>query len=221
VSRQKKRRFADNLLRENVIEPGKDWYTTIKGQWSAFFQNENPLVLELACGRGEYTIGLARHFSEKNHIGVDIKGDRIWAGSGMAIREGLRNAAFIRSNVYFMKEFFNPNEISEIWLTFPDPRPKDKDEKRRLTHISFMQIYRVLLHPDGWFKFKTDNTGLFNYTLENIQNGTIKVKNLHFTHDLYHSDLHQEHLGIKTRYEQLFFDKGESIKYMKFQFEQL
>ena len=220
MSRQKKRRFADNLLRKNVIEPGKHLYDTIKGKWSSeYFQNDHPITLELGCGKGEYTVGLARHFGDRNFVGIDIKGDRIWVGSGMAESENLENVAFLRTQLQFLTKFFDENEVDEIWLTFPDPRPKDRDEKRRLTFPAFMELYRQVLKEDGWFRFKTDNTFLFDYTLEQIQSGNIKVKNLSFTHDLYESELLAEHHGIQTKYEKMFSLLGETIKYMKFQFD--
>jgi tRNA (guanine-N7-)-methyltransferase len=219
VSRQKKRRFADNKIRTNVIEPGKPIYEEIKGNWhSRHFLNDNPITLELGCGKGEYTVGLAKHFKDRNFIGIDIKGDRIWVGSGLAIEDGLTNVAFLRTQLQFLTKFFSAEEVDEIWLTFPDPRPKDRDEKRRLTFPFFMELYREVLVKDGWFRFKTDNTFLFDYTLEQINIGNIAVKNLEYTHDLYKSDFIDEHHGIQTKYEKKFSLLGETIKYMKFQF---
>lgn len=220
MSRQKKKRFADNLLRKNVIEPGKELYESISGKWqSEYFENSLPITLELGCGKGEYTVGLARHFKDRNFIGIDIKGDRIWVGSGMAEQEGLNNVAFLRTQLQHLAKFFVENEVDEIWLTFPDPRPKDRDEKRRLTYPAFMELYKSVLKEDGWFRFKTDNTFLFDYTLELINEGKIIVKNLTYTHDLYQSELLAEHHGIQTKYEKLFSSMGETIKYMKFQFD--
>lgn len=216
--RKKLQRFADNAASYNVIEPGKDIYETIKGNWSDHFKNEHPLVVELGCGRGEYTVGLAERDAQSNYIGVDIKGSRIWVGSNYAQLNDLHNVAFLRTKVQQIDQFFAPDEISEIWITFPDPRPRDRDEKRRLTYPGLMKMYRELLKPDGWVKFKTDNTDLFNYTLEMINEGEIVVKNLSFTHDLYNSEFQEEHFGLKTKYEGIFTEKGEKIKYMKFQF---
>ncbi|MEM8896160.1 MAG: tRNA (guanosine(46)-N7)-methyltransferase TrmB [Bacteroidota bacterium] len=216
--RKKLQRFADNAASYNVIELGKPNYDTIKGKWKEHFKNDHPLVVELGCGRGEYTVGLAERYPEKNFIGVDIKGARIWVGSTYAQSEGLDNAAFLRTKVQQIDTFFAPDEVSEIWITFPDPRPRDRDEKRRLTYPGLMSIYRSLLKTDGWVKFKTDNTDLFNYTLEMIYAGRIKVENLAYTHDLYTSGYQDEHFGLKTKYEGIFTEKGEKIKYMKFQF---
>ncbi len=220
MTRQKKRRFAENKLRANLVESGKDFYDEIKGKWHLkVFTDQQPIVLELGCGKGEYTLGLAQAFPNRNHIGVDIKGDRLWVGSGIALREGIQNAAFLRTQIQFLEHFFKKGEIEEIWVTFPDPRPKEKDDKRRLTAPRFLAIYQNLLKPDGWLKFKTDNTELFNYTLELINKNRISVKNLAFTHDLYDSEYVFEHYEIKTKYERKFAALGETIKYLKFQFQ--
>jgi|TARA_B110000305_G_scaffold69238_1_gene77732 tRNA (guanine-N7-)-methyltransferase len=220
VTRQKKRRFEENKLRPNLVESGKDFYDEIKGKWHLkVFTDQQPIVLELGCGKGEYTLGLAQAFPNRNHIGVDIKGDRLWVGSGIALREGIQNAAFLRTQIQFLEHFFKKGEIEEIWVTFPDPRPKEKDDKRRLTAPRFLAIYQNLLKPDGWLKFKTDNTELFNYTLELINKNRISVKNLAFTHDLYNSEYVFEHYEIKTKYERKFAALGETIKYLKFQFQ--
>jgi tRNA (guanine-N7-)-methyltransferase len=220
VTRQKKRRFAENILRANLVESGKDLYDEIKGKWHLkVFTDQQPIVLELGCGKGEYTLGLAQAFPNRNHIGVDIKGDRLWVGSGIALREGIQNAAFLRTQIQFLEHFFKKGEIDEIWITFPDPRPKEKDEKRRLIAPRFLAIFQNLLKPDGWLRFKTDNTELFNYTLKLINQNRMSIKNLAFTHDLYDSEYVFEHYGIKTKYERKFAALGETIKYLKFQFQ--
>ncbi len=220
MTRQKKRRFAENKLRANLVEPTKDFYDEIKGQWHIkVFADQFPIVLELGCGKGEYTLALARIFLNRNHIGVDIKGGRLWVGSGIALREDIQNAAFLRTQIQYLEHFFRKGEIDEIWITFPDPRPKKKDEKRRLTSLKFLVIYQNLLKEDGWLKFKTDNTGLFNYTLGLITQNKIGIKNLFFTHDLYKSEFINDHHGIKTKYERKFAALGETIKYLKFQFQ--
>ena len=220
MTRQKRQRFAENKLRANLVEPTKDFYDEIKGQWhKKVFADQLPIVLELGCGKGEYTLGLARIFPNRNHIGVDIKGDRLWVGSGVALREDIQNAAFLRTQIQFLEHFFLKGEIDEIWITFPDPRPKQKDEKRRLTSPKLLGIYQNLLKEDGWLKFKTDNTGLFNYTQELITQNKIRVKNLFFTRDLYNSEYLNDHHEIKTKYERKFASLGETIKYLKFQFQ--
>jgi len=130
----------------------------------------------------------------------------------------LDNVAFLRVNIVQLEDFFEKDEVSEVWVTFPDPRPKDRDEKRRLTSPRYLEMYKDILKKDGWLKFKTDNTPLFDYTLSLFDN-EVKIKNLRYTHDLYNSEYMDEHHGVKTKYEKLFHDQGESIKYMKFQFE--
>ncbi|MEQ6168696.1 MULTISPECIES: tRNA (guanosine(46)-N7)-methyltransferase TrmB [unclassified Ekhidna] len=210
-------KFAQNKASRNVIEPGKELYNEIKGQWSGFFQNDNDIVIELACGWGEYTISLAEKYPEKNFIGIDIKGDRIWKGSQYAQKNELDNVAFLRIHIIEILDLFGNDELDEIWLTFPDPRPKDRDEKHRLSNKSFLEKYQRILKPDGWFRFKTDNTELFEYTLQVLTD--FKIKDHEFTFDLYNSPLLEEHHGIKTKYERIWTEKGEKIKYMKFRFE--
>ncbi len=217
--RKKLERFSDNAERRNVVEKGKPIFETIKGNWrKELFDNDNDLVVEFGCGRGEYTVGLAEKFPNKNFIGADIKGARIWVGSTYAIKNELNNVAFLRVNIVQLEDFFEKDEVSEVWVTFPDPRPKDRDEKRRLTSPRYLEMYKDILKKEGWLKFKTDNTPLFDYTLSLFDN-EVKIKNLQYTHDLYNSEFMDEHHGVKTKYEKLFHDQGESIKYMKFQFE--
>lgn len=218
--RKKLHRFKDNENRNNIIQHGKPAFENNIGKWAERqFKNTNELVVELGCGNGEYTVGLVEKISNKNFIGIDIKGYRIWVGSSYAIENKLDNVAFLRTQIHLLDKHFAENELSEIWIVFPDPRPKDRDEKRRLTSPRFMKMYKSLLRKDGWVKFKTDNTLLFNYTIE-LLNKEVEVKNLEFTHDLYNSKLMDEHFGIKTKYEKIFFEKGELIKYMKFQFKE-
>jgi len=219
VGRKKLERFQDNAERYNVVQDGKPNFGHLIGKWKEeHFKNEQNLVVELGCGRGEYTVGLGEKQPECNFVGVDIKGSRIWVGSSYAIKNNLENVAFLRTQIELLDKHFGENEIDEIWVTFPDPRPKDKDEKKRLTAPRHLEVYKKLLKDDGWVKFKTDNTFLFDYTLELFKEGQVKVKNLVHTHDLYHSEYMDEHFGVKTKYEELFYNKGESIKYMKFQF---
>lgn len=216
--KRKQERFRIIEERENVVEPSKAVYQHIKGKWNAdFFKNPNPITLELACGRGEYTVGLARQFPERNFIGVDIKGERIWKGSTWAMEENLKNAAFLRTQILLIQNFFEPGEVSEIWLTFPDPRPRKRDVKRRLTSPRFIEMYKQLVQPGSYIRLKTDNTRLFEYTVEEIQQRN-DVTDFLFTADLYASDLRHECFDIKTRYEQEFAAKGEKIKYLRFRF---
>lgn len=218
MGRNKLERFKANEENRNVIQPGKEIYSTIKGGWKKeFFQNELPVVVELACGRGEFTVGLARVTPDKNFIGVDIKGSRIWKGSTMAMEENLHNVAFLRAQIEQLDQYFDAKEIDELWITFPDPRPKDRDEKRRLTSPRFLDMFKVLVKTGCPIHFKTDNTGLYEYTLELLKRRA-DVAISKFTSDFYVSPWRDNHFGIKTRYETLFSEKGEKIKYILFQF---
>ncbi|WP_019986641.1 tRNA (guanosine(46)-N7)-methyltransferase TrmB [Rudanella lutea] len=214
MTRRKLQRFLQNSIATNVIENGKPAYSTIKGNWKRDqFKNDNPIVLELACGKGEYTVGLAEKTPDRNFIGVDIKGDRIARGSQLAFQKGLNNVAFLRTDIQYLREFFEPGEVSEIWITFPDPQPRDKQEKHRLTHRRFLDIYTELLQPGGILHLKTDNAPFFEYSLETLPaNG---FTDLISTRDLYNSPMNNWHHGIKTKYEAMFFEKGFSINYLQ------
>jgi tRNA (guanine-N7-)-methyltransferase len=217
MARQKLKRFDHNANAHNVLEEGKELFKNIKGNWhNSYFKNQNPIVLELACGRGEYTTGLAMHYSDKNFIGIDIKGARIWKGSTVAIENNLQNVAFLRTHIQNLDFFFAPNEVAEIWLIHPDPRPRDKDEKRRLTSPRFLNLYRSFLTPQGKIHLKTDSEPLFDFTLEVLKD--YKIDNLLFTKDLYNSELNELHFGITTTYEKKFSDKGFKINYLQFNF---
>lgn len=214
MTRRKNQFFLQNAESNNVIEIGKPLYKTIRGRWrDDYFRNENPIVLELACGKGEYTVGLAQAFPETNFIGVDIKGDRIARGSQAAQTLGLTNVAFLRTDINFLAEFFLEGEVNEIWITFPDPQPRPKQEKHRLTHPRFLELYKKLLVSDGMLHLKTDNPELFAYSLGTVSQ--LGFVNLQFTTNLYESPLNNLHLGIKTRYEQLFFGRGFTINYLQ------
>lgn len=216
--RQKLIRFAENAHRQNIIEPGKDLYGKIKGNWhQLYFKNERPITVELGCGDGEYSVGLAKVQTGKNFIGIDIKGDRLYKGSTYAMENSLKNVGFLRTQIHQLGNFFVQDEIDEFWLTFPDPRPKKGDAKRRLTNPRFLNLYKELCRENGWFKFKTDNTPLFEYTLEVLET-IFPIKNLEYTFDLYQSEYLDDHYGIQTKYEKIWTEKGETIKYLKFQF---
>ena len=213
----KSQRYADNFNSDIVLDSDKLLYHEIAGCWrEKFFKNDHAITLELACGRGEYTIGLASRFPEVNHVGVDIKGDRIWKASTKATELGLNNVCLVRSKIELIPQIFMPREVNEIWLTFPDPRPKDRDEKHRLNNIYFLNMYRSLLSKDGWFRLKTDNIFLFEYGLNELSK--MPVRDMEITTDLYESDLLQEHYGLTTKYEKIWTEKGEKIKYMKCRF---
>ncbi|QIP14579.1 tRNA (guanosine(46)-N7)-methyltransferase TrmB [Spirosoma aureum] len=214
MTRRKHHFFLQNAESENVIEVGKPLYKTIKGRWRQdYFINDRPIVLELACGKGEYTIGLAQAFPDTNFIGVDIKGDRIARGSKIAQTLGLTNVAFLRTDINYLQEFFEEGEVNEIWITFPDPQPRPKQDKHRLTHPRFLAIYKQLLIRGGTMHLKTDSPDLFAYSVEQIKQ--FGCNDLQLTTDLYQSPLNKIHLGIKTKYEQLFFDKGFTINYLQ------
>lgn len=217
--KRKKERFRIIEERTNVIEPTKPVYQSIKGNWlKEHFRNDHPITVELACGRGEYTIGLGAIFSGRNYIGVDIKGERIWKGSTLAVEQNLSNVAFLRTQIIMIETFFEPGEIDEIWLTFPDPRPRKRDIKRRLTSPRFLEMYKKLVRPGSFIRLKTDNTKLYEYTLEELEART-DITELKYTNDVYQSDLRPECFDIKTRYEEEFAGKGETIKYLRFQFK--
>ena len=216
--KSKLKRFEIIAGRQNVIEPGKELFNTIKGKWrDVFFKNQHPITIELACGRGEYSVNLARQFPDRNYIGVDKKGDRLWKGSTWAVEDNLQNVAFLRTGILFIESFFEVGEVNEVWLTFPDPLPRKRDAKKRLSSTRYLDMYKKILAPDGYFRFKTDNTDLFNFTLEELgyRNDLVDFE---YTHDLYQSVLRPECFDIKTKYEEMFSAQGEVIKYLRFRF---
>lgn len=214
--RKKLQRFQDNAQRTHVIEPGKPHYQTIQGQWQAcYFHNQHAIVLELGCGQGEYTVGLAQHFPDRNFIGVDIKGARLWVGGTLAITYKLTNVAFLRTHIAQLDQFFAPGEVAELYLPFPDPRPRGSDEKRRLTSPRFLALYRKILQPGGIIHLKTDNEALFAYTLAVLKDQG-DVHDLAYTADLYQSAWLVAQHGIQTKYEQLYLNQGAKIKYLQF-----
>jgi tRNA (guanine-N7-)-methyltransferase len=210
-------KFADMKMYPHVFEYPysviEDVPFDMKGKWNEqFFHNDHPIVLELGCGRGEYSISLAGMYSGKNFIGVDIKGARMWTGATDSLKEGLKNVAFLRTNIEIIDRFFGENEVSEIWLTFSDPQMKRAT--KRLTSTYFMERYRKFLVPDGIIHLKTDSNFMFTYTKYMVKENNLKVDVC--TDDLYHSGIVDEILGIRTYYEQQWLDRGLSIKYMKF-----
>lgn len=185
-----------------------------KGRWhSDFFGNNNPIVLELGCGKGEYTVGLGRQFPDKNFIGIDIKGARIWSGATAALRDDMKNVAFIRTSIELLEYFFAPGEVSEIWITFPDPQMKKVN--KRLTGTRFVEMYRRVLTPGGTIHLKSDSPFLFAYTAMMVEHNGLKV--LQSTADLY-ADYPADDpiLNIRTHYEQQWLDRGLTIKYLSF-----
>jgi tRNA (guanine-N7-)-methyltransferase len=219
MPRKKLGRFKSNNESVNVIEAGKEIYTNIKGNWRSFFGNEHEIVLEIGCGRGEYTTGLAALYPNKNFIGTDIKGSRIWKGSTVANENNMKHVAFLRTMVQNLNDFFEEGELNEIWITFPDPRPKDTERRLRLINPRFLSMYKKILKKGGKLNFKTDNADLFQYTLDLLES-QFKIKGLKFTTDVYDSDLLNDELKIQTTYEKKFLAKGVKINYLSFYFEE-
>ncbi len=184
----------------------------LKGKWHEFFGNDNPITLELGCGKGEYTVGLARRFPERNFIGIDIKGARMWSGATQAKREGLGNVAFLRTSIELLPAFFAAGEVDEIWITFPDPQMQKV--RKRLTSTRFLEYYRQVLRPEGMIRLKTDSPFLFTYTKCMIEHNGIAPTEL--TDNLYSSSCLSDILGIRTHYEQQWLDRGLTIKYISF-----
>ncbi|MFV0418506.1 MAG: tRNA (guanosine(46)-N7)-methyltransferase TrmB [Dysgonomonas sp.] len=186
----------------------------MKGKWNElFFKNNNPIVLELGCGKGEYTVGLAKLFPEKNFIGIDIKGARMWTGAKQSFEEGLSNVAFLRTHIELITHFFAAGEISEIWITFPDPQMNKVN--KRMTSTRFMKLYRQISKGDGIVHLKTDSNFMFTYTCAMVRENSLPV--LFETDDLYHSGLVDDILKIQTFYEQQWLARGLNIKYIKFE----
>lgn len=213
-------RFAENETFPNLIQPPfsevfkKDYY--IKGQWNkSFFKNDNPIVLELGCGKGEYTVGLAKMYPNKNFIGIDIKGARLWRGAKTAHEDKMSNVAFVRTRIENIRSFFCSDEVSEIWITFPDPQPKRIKTTKRLSSSVFLNFYKTFLKPTGLVHLKTDSIDLHKYT-----NSVIKLNNLKVhqcTDDLYGSVKDDQILSIKTFYEEQYLEKGLPITYLCFE----
>jgi len=185
----------------------------MKGKWNElFFKNDNPVVLELGCGKGEYTVGLAKLFPEKNFIGIDIKGARMWTGARQSFEEGMANVAFLRTHIELVTQFFAEGEVSEIWITFPDPQMNKVN--KRMTSTRFMKLYRQILSDDGIVHLKTDSNFMYTYTTAMIKENALPV--LFETDDLYKSGLVDDILKIQTFYEQQWLARGLNIKYLKF-----
>lgn len=213
-------KFADFELFQNCFGFGFDDIPQgfgMKGHWlEKQFQNHSPLLLELGCGRGEYTVGLAEKNADKNFIGIDVKGNRIWTGAKYAIDNQLNNVAFLRTRIDFIEHCFDKNEVDEIWITFPDPQPQKTRARKRLTHPMFLNRYKTILKPGGLIHLKTDSTSLYEYTLSVI--AELNLPLYWHTNHLYHNcpPERAELIQIKTYYEKLFTDKGEDIKYIQF-----
>lgn len=212
MGKDKLRKFAEIATFGNVLQ--LDAGKIMKGQWAAKqFGNDHPIVLELACGKGEYTVNMAKRYTDKNFIGIDYKGNRIWRGAKTALEENIPNVAFLRIQIETILDYFADTEVAEIWITFPDPQPQVSREKKRLTAPRFLARYKQLLAPAGHMHLKTDNDGLHAYTLEKLMElgAALQAE----TTDLYRSDLADEVLAIKTYYEKKYLAVDKNINYLK------
>ncbi|HQU99906.1 MAG: tRNA (guanosine(46)-N7)-methyltransferase TrmB [Bacteroidia bacterium] len=222
MGKDKLRRWAELLTFKNVFQPELSYPMqshALQGHWHEVFGNKNPIVIELGCGRGEYTIGLAKANPDKNFIGIDIKGARLWRGAKTANDAGMANVAFLRIRIEFIHAFFAASEIAEIWITFPDPQLKDNREHRRLTHQRFLEVYKQMLMPKGIIHLKSDSAELYDFTIQNLQTQAGKL--LVCTPDLYNEKKLNELQQIRTTYENIFLKAGKKITYIQFQFDNL
>ncbi|MGB5554974.1 MAG: tRNA (guanosine(46)-N7)-methyltransferase TrmB [Flavobacteriaceae bacterium] len=218
-SKNKLKRFKENEGFTNVIQPKRDVIETgsfvLKGNWADHFGNKNPIVLELGCGKGEYTIGLAKQNVDKNFIGIDIKGARLWRGAKTALEEKLPNVAFIRTQIELIDQLFAYNEIAEIWITFPDPQIKYKRTKHRMTNSEFLEKYRKILKTDGLVHLKTDSEFMHGYTLGLLHGLGLEIN--YANHDVYKNEgSPKEVLEIQTFYENQYLNRGKPITYIQF-----
>ena len=216
--KRKREHFEENKTFYNFFQPSYPELINgfrLKGNWrDLFFGNSHPIVLELGCGKGEYTVNLAKKYPEKNFIGIDIKGARMWKGASISNSHSIQNTAFVRTSIELLEFIFKPGEVNEIWITFPDPQPNKPKIKKRLTSPQFLERYRKILAKDAIIHLKTDNANLFEYTLEVINEGGHDL--LYHTRDLYNSGIDNETTQIQTFYEKMFLKEGIPIKYLHF-----
>lgn len=215
MSKRKLDRFAENATFPHLFQPSFEELVRgfdQKGKWHGFFGNENPVILELGCGKGEYTVTLAEKYPENNYIGVDIKGARIWRGARTSFENGYPNVAFLRMRIDMILNAFAPGEVNGIWITFPDPQPAKA--RKRLTSPMFLNRYKTLLKPGSIIHLKTDNLAFFEYTLETIAAEGHEL--LMHTFDLYNSGLTEDVMLTQTHYEKIFLAQGIPIKYLRF-----
>lgn len=225
MGKDKLKRFREIGEMDHVKQPSTEEMLKgcdrLKGKWaSEVFGNDKPIVLELACGKGEYTIGLAKRDPSRNFIGVDIKGARIWRGAKTAVEQGMDNVAFLRTRIDYITSFFAEDEVSEIWITFPDPQLKDRRARKRLTHPMFLKRYKTFLKTGGTINLKTDSSTLYDFTMDVIH--SLRLKVLAQTIDVYRlgvakfDDERNDVLAIRTYYEQMWLDQGKKIKYIRY-----
>ncbi len=203
-------RFAELLTFPNVLQ----YPTEVAGKWNEFFHNTSPITLELACGKGEYAVGLGRLFPRRNFIGIDLKGNRIWVGAKIAISENLRNVAFIRSHIDKLTDYFLPGEVEEIWLPFPDPQLRGSKAKKRLTHPKYLRLYQSVLTPGGTIQLKTDSPALYNFTRAVIALYNLRLEEA--IEDVHRQENLSEALKIRTHYESLDIARSQKIYYLRF-----
>lgn len=221
-SKNKLKRFKENETFSNVIQPTRqevfDDTLKLKGNWSnSFFKNGQPIVLELGCGKGEYSVNLAKMFPEKNFLGIDIKGARFWRGAKTSLEEEIANVGFLRTQIELVDLIFDENEIDEIWITFPDPQIKYKRTKHRMTNPEFLKKYKKILKPKGVVHLKTDSEYMHGYTLGLLEGLGLKIVYAH--HDIYGTtNAPEEVTGIQTYYESQYLAKQKKITYLRFNF---
>jgi len=219
-SKNKLKRFKENETFNNVFQPTREEVITemflLKGKWNSdFFQNENPLILELGCGKGEYSVGLAEKYPNKNFIGIDIKGARFWRGAKTAVESGIHNVAFVRTQIELIHHIFAENEVDEIWITFPDPQIKYKRTKHRMTNTNFLQLYKKILKQDGVVHLKTDSEFMHGYTLGLLHGEGHEV--LYANHNIYVNEgSPPEVTEIQTFYEKQYLEINKAITYIRF-----
>lgn len=219
-SKNKLKRFKENETFLNVFQPKRNELLSetfsLKGKWNEiFFKNDNPLVLELGCGKGEYSVGLAKKYPDKNFIGIDIKGARFWRGAKTAIEEGIDNVAFLRTQIELIEYAFAKSEVDEIWITFPDPQIKYKRTKHRMTNSDFLDRYKKILKPDGVVNLKTDSEFMHGYTLGVLHGAGHEV--VYANHNVYKQEGSPEEVtGIQTFYESQYLEQNKPITYIRF-----
>ncbi|WP_121666987.1 tRNA (guanosine(46)-N7)-methyltransferase TrmB [Mesonia aquimarina] len=219
-SKNKLKRFKENESFSNVIQPKRSEIVEgefkLKGKWASdFFKNNLPVVLELGCGKGEYSVGLAKMFPDKNFLGIDIKGARFWRGAKTALEENMTNVGFLRTQIELVDQIFAENEIDEIWITFPDPQIKYKRTKHRLTNTEFLQKYKKILKPEGVVNLKTDSEFMHGYTLGLLHGEGHEI--LHANHDVYKNEYSpKEVVGIQTFYENQYLEQNKKITFIQF-----
>ncbi|HNP33583.1 MAG TPA: tRNA (guanosine(46)-N7)-methyltransferase TrmB [Flavobacterium sp.] len=219
-SKNKLKRFKENETFENVFQPTREEVVRgefpLRGKWNkSFFKNDNPIVIELGCGKGEYSVGLAERFPDKNFIGIDIKGARFWRGAKTAVESEMHNVAFVRTQIELINFIFAEKEVDEIWITFPDPQIKYKRTKHRMTNSEFLQLYKKILKPDGVVNLKTDSEFMHGYTLGLLHGEGHEV--LYANHNVYKNEGAPEAVtAIQTFYEKQYLEINKAITYIRF-----